>query len=99
MMLIIAIPLAILAWNTISSSRLNRRVSDVILDNLPASVQPQLVDLVINSIGDKKDLTITLRMVRELTPSEAQLLRDALADQVGDPVTLQIVMLPMQIID
>ena len=99
MMLIIAIPLAILAWNTISSSRLNSRASDVILDNLPASVQPQLVDLVINSIGDKKDLTITLRMVRELTPSEAQLLRDALADQVGVPVTLQIVTLPMQIID
>ena len=98
MMLIIAIPLAILAWNTVSSSRLNSRASDVILDNLPASVQPQLVDLVINSVGDKKDLTITLRMVRELTPSEALLLRDALADQVGDPVTLQIVTLPMQII-
>jgi len=71
----------------------------VILDNLPASVQPQLVDLKIDSIGDKKDLTVTLRMVRELTPSEALLLRDALVDQVGDSVTLQIVTLPMQIIE
>ena len=99
MMLIIAIPLAILAWNTISSSRLNNRVSDVILDNLPSSVQPRLVDLVVNSVGDKKDLTVTLRMVRELTPSESLILHDALADLVGDPVTLQIVTLPMQIIE
>jgi len=98
MMLIIAIPLAILAWNTISATRLNIRATDVILKNLPVSVQPQLVDLVANSVGDKKDLTVTLRMVRELTPSEALLLRDALADQLGIPVTLQIVTLPMQII-
>jgi uncharacterized membrane protein len=99
MMLVIAIPLAILSWNTVSSARLNRRASSVIMDNLPNSVQPQLVDLVINSIGDKRDLTITLRMVRELSPSEAFLLRDALADQLGNPVTLQIVTLPMQVID
>jgi len=98
MMLVIAIPLAILSWKTISSARLNSRASDVILNNLPVSVQPQLVDLVINSVGDKRNLAVTLRMVRELTPSEALLLHTALADQLGDPVTLQVVTLPMQII-
>jgi uncharacterized hydrophobic protein (TIGR00271 family) len=99
MVLVIAIPLAILSWNTVSSARLLRRASSVIMDNLPNSVQPQLVDLAINSIGNKRDLTITLRMVRELTPSEALLLRDVLADQLGNPVTLQIITLPMQVID
>ena len=98
MMLIIAIPLAILAWNTISAARLNNLASSVILDNLPASAQPQLVDLVINSSGDEKDFTATLRMVRELTPSEAYLVHNALADQLGNPITLKIVTLPMQII-
>ena len=98
MMLVIAIPLAILSWNTISAARLNNRANTVIMENLPTSVQPQIVDLVITSVGNKKNLIVTLRMVRELTPSEALLLRNALADQVGNPITLQIVTLPMQII-
>jgi len=98
MMLVIAIPLAILSWKTISAARLNSRASSMIMENLPTSVQPQLVDLVINSVGDKRDLTVTLRMVRDLTPSEALLLHTTLANQLGDPITLQIITLPMQII-
>ncbi|MCD6577446.1 MAG: DUF389 domain-containing protein [Anaerolineaceae bacterium] len=99
MMLIIAIPLAILAWNTISAARLDNRASSIIMNNLPDSVQPQLVDLTIKPIGDKKDLTVTLRMVRELTSSEMILLHNRIADQLGESITLQIVTLPMQIIE
>jgi uncharacterized membrane protein len=46
MVLVIAIPLAILSWNTISAARLNSRASNVIIDNLPVSLQPQVIDLV-----------------------------------------------------
>lgn len=99
MMLIIAIPLMIFAWNSVSTARLDSHISDVILANLPDSVQPQLVDLEINSVKNKTDITVTLRMVRELTPSETRFLHTALVDQLGDPVTVQIVMLPMQIIN
>jgi len=99
MMLVIAIPLVILAWNTISSSHLNNRASSVILENLPISVQPQLVDMEIISGSDKKILNITLRMVRELTRSEINSLHDALVNQLGDPLTLQIITLPMQVIE
>jgi uncharacterized hydrophobic protein (TIGR00271 family) len=99
MMLVIAIPLMVLAWNTVSTARLDNRVSDVIMGNLPDSVQPQLIDIDINSVENKTDITVTLRMVRELTPPETLLLHTALVDQLGDPVTVQVVMLPMQIID
>ena len=99
MLLVIAIPLMILAWNSVSTVRLNNRVSGVIMSNLPNSVQPQLVDLEINPIENKTDITVTLRMVRELTPSETLFLHTALVDQLGAPVTMRIVMLPMQIID
>jgi len=99
MVLIIAIPLTILAWNSVSTVRLNNHVSDVIMGTLPDTVQPQLVDLEINSVENKTDITVTLRMVRELTPPETLFLHTALVDQLGAPVTIQIVMLPMQIID
>ena len=99
MVLIIAIPLMMLAWNSVSTARLDNRVSDVIMGNLPDSVQPQLVDLEINSVENKTDITVTLRMVRELTSPETLFLHTVLVDQMGTPVTMRVVILPMQIID
>jgi len=99
MVLFIAIPLVILSWNSISTARLENHVTDVIMNNIPDSVKPQLVDLEINSAENKTDITLTLRMVRELSPAETFFLHTALVDQLGDPVTLQIVTLPMQIIN
>ena len=99
MVLFIAIPLVMLSWNSISTARLENHVTDVIMDNIPDSVQPQLVDLEINSAESKTAVILTLRLIRELNPAETFFLHTALVDQLGDPVTLQIVTLPMQIID
>jgi len=98
MMLIIAIPLAILSWNSVSDARLHSRASSIIVDNLPDQVRPKLVSLDILSRGDSKDMTATIQMVRELTTQESVSLRDALANQLGEPVSIRIVTLPVQFV-
>ena len=99
MMMIIAIPLAVLAWNSLSAARLNNRVSGVVIENLPVSAQAQLVDLAISTVGNEKEITITLRMVRKLTLPEAKFLQDVIADQLIDPITLRIITMPMQVFE
>lgn len=99
MMLIIAIPLVVLAWKSLSTARLNTRVSDMVVENLPVSVQAQLVDLSINSVGNEKEITVTLRMVRELTLPEAKFMQETIADQIKDPITLRIITMPMQVFE
>jgi uncharacterized hydrophobic protein (TIGR00271 family) len=99
MMMIIAIPLAVLAWNSLSAARLNNRVSGMVVENLPVSVQAQLVDLSINSVGNEKEITVTLRMVRELTLPEAKFMQETIADQIEVPITLRIITMPMQVFE
>jgi len=98
LLLIVAIPLAILSWSTVSSSRLNNQTSALIMENLPPESHPQLVNLSINAVEDMKEFEVTLQMVRELTESEALNLRDALSDQMDEPITLKIITLPVKII-
>jgi len=99
MLLIVAVPLAILGWRSISSARLNSRASALIMENLPAETRPYLVDLSINSIKDMGEFEVTLQLVRDLTEVEARALRGALSDQLDIPITLKIITLPVMIIE
>lgn len=99
MMMIITIPLVVLAWNTLSAARLNNRVSGVVIENLPVSAQAQLIDLAISTVGKEKEITVTIRMVRDLTLSEAKFIHETIADQFTDPITLRIITMPMHVFD
>ena len=99
MLLIITVPLALMVWTTVASVRMNWRIRNVIMDALPVSAQPQLVDLEIHPIKDEKSITATLRMVRELSPAEFRKLYDALAEQLDGPFALRIITMPMEIIE
>jgi len=99
MMLIIAIPLGILAWNSFSAARLNSQARSAINEVLPQSANAEIVDLVIRSQGNQHVITVTARLGRTLSPSEIQDVDNALINLIGEPLALRFISLPMQIMD
>jgi len=94
MMLIIAIPLGVLAWNTFSAARINSQAKNIVLEYLPTSADPGLIDLSIQSQSGHKEIIITTRLSRTLTENEMVELKDALSEQFGNEITVQLVTLP-----
>ena len=98
-MLIIAIPLGVLAWNSFSAARLNSQARHAIMETLPSSTQPEIINLEIQSESGNHLVTVTARMSRVLTKNELELVHNALEDLIGDTVSTQFVTLPIQILE
>lgn len=98
MMLIIAIPLGVLAWNTFTAARLNSQARTVINESLPVSANPEIVDLIIRSEKNHRVVTITSRLSRSLNDFEISAVKDSLVELMGASVEVRFVMLPMQIV-
>jgi len=99
LMLIIAIPLGVLAWNSFSAARLNSQARHAIMETLPSSTQPEIINLEIQSESGNHLVTVTARMSRVLTKNELELVHNALEDLIGDTVSTQFVTLPIQILE
>jgi uncharacterized hydrophobic protein (TIGR00271 family) len=99
MMLIIAIPLGILAWNTFSAARLNSQARTVINQSLPASANHEIVDLVIRSQKSQRIVTVSTRLSRSLSDKEINTVKNSLMELLGDSLELRFVTLPMQIVN
>jgi len=99
LMLIIAIPLGILAWNTFSAARLKSQARTVISESLPASANPEIIDLIIQSNKSQRVVTVTTRLSRSLNEQEISAVKDDLMELMGDPLALRLVTLPLQIVD
>ncbi len=97
MMLLIAIPLGILAWNSFSAARLNSRARAVVSDVLPAAADPEIVGLEIYSVEGTQMITVTSRLSRSLTDTELSHVLYSLEEIISGPLELQFVTLPMQL--
>jgi uncharacterized hydrophobic protein (TIGR00271 family) len=98
LVVVIGLLLAVLAWNTISEARLYTQARTVILDSANNYTTANLVDLNITSESDTKFITVTLRTTRDLTYAEVAEMQADIAEQLGTPVSLELVTIPMLIL-
>jgi len=98
MMLIVAIPLGILAWRSFSAARMNSQARLAIVESLPAGTDPYIVELEVQSQGNQSVVTVSSRLSRAITGQEIEDVKEALEKAFGNPVELQFVSLPMQIV-
>jgi uncharacterized hydrophobic protein (TIGR00271 family) len=99
MMLLIAIPLGVLAWNSFSAARLNSQARAAVSESLPDSAHPEIIGLTIQTQGSRHMVTITSRLSRALTGEELKTVKTTLEDLVGEDMRMQFVTLPMQVVD
>ena len=99
LVLAISVPLGIFAWTTISDARTYSQASRAVLESASEITDVRLVELGINSEKDVSKVKVVLRTRRGLTQEEVLGIQSALADQLDRRVSLELVTVPMQILD
>lgn len=99
LVLSISITLAFLAWNSIKDTRDYKIASSTILETASQFTDVRLVDLSITAENGTKIITFVLRTTRELTHDELQLIQIAVSERIESPVVLELVTVPMQVLD
>jgi len=99
LVLTISIPLGFFAWKTIMDARIYSQANRAILKSASELTEVRLVDLAINTERDVSKVDVVLRTRRELTHEEVLGIQSALADQLDRRVSLELVAVPMQILD
>jgi uncharacterized hydrophobic protein (TIGR00271 family) len=97
--LVISLLLAIFTWNTVRDARVFDRVRRVIISETGQYAQVELIDLSIIKDGQSRRITATLRTSDELSKSEAGILQDRLSELLNREVSLELIAVPMQMIN
>jgi hypothetical protein len=92
----ITIPLIILSWNTISSARLERQVSDVLNTQINNA---QIVDIEIQTVDGTQKVIATIRSSRALSYSEVAGIQSLLAAVTQKPIALEMIVIPVNSLD
>lgn len=94
--IMITIPLIILSWNTISSARLERQVSDVLNTQINNA---QIVDIEIQTVDGTQKVIATIRSSRSLSYSEVAGIQSLLAAVTQKPIALEMIVIPVSSLD
>ena len=94
--IMITIPLIILSWNTISSARLERQVSDVLNTQINNA---QIVDIEIQTMDGTQKVIATIRSSRSLSYSEVAGIQSLLAAVTQKPIALEMIVIPVSSLD
>lgn len=96
MVLLIAIPLGILAWNSFSTARLTSQARAAVSESLPNSASPEIITVDIQSVDGIQVITVTTRLSRSLSDAELDNVLRGLQELSSRPIELKFVTLPMQ---
>ena len=99
LVLAISIPLGLFALNTLNEARIFNSARNAIIEGAAAYTEAMLVDLKITTEGKTKKLDAVLRTSRELSHVEVVALQSHIADRLQAPVALELVTIPMQVLD
>lgn len=99
LVLAISIPLAFFGWNSVREARLYSNASSAIIESVSELAEIRLVDLAISSEGGTKNIDVVLRTSRELSHDEVLVIQSAVADRLESPVSLEMVTVPMQVLN
>lgn len=99
LILTISILLAAFIWNSVSEAHLYSTVRTAILETTSELTQNRLVDLSILSGGGTRKISVVLRTSRDLSYDEVLKIQSIIADRINQPVSLEIVTVPMQVIE
>ncbi|MBM3137262.1 MAG: DUF389 domain-containing protein [Chloroflexi bacterium] len=97
--LVISLLLAIFTWNTVQDARVFDRVRRMIIRETGQFSEVELIDLSIIKDGRNRRITTTLRTSNELSETEAGILQDRLSELLDRDVTLELIAVPIQIIN
>ena len=99
LVLAISIPLGLFALNTLNEARIFNRARNAIIEGAASYTEAMLVDLKITSKGETKKVDAVLRTSRELSHAEVVALQSHIADRLQAAVALELVTIPMQVLD
>jgi len=96
LVMLITIPLAILAWNTISEAQFYNRAKEAITEGLSPLTDAKLVDLVITRERDTKRLQVTIHSSSNLSYSQVVTLQEQVAQRLQVPIALELINIPIE---
>ena len=95
----ISILLAVFAWNSVKEAHIYSITRAAIIESTSEMTQNRLVDLNIMADGEVKKISAVIRTSRDLSYNEVQSLQTIISERIGSPVSLEIITVPMQIIE
>lgn len=99
LVVVIGILLGIFTWQSLVEANLYNDTSNAIQESASRFTNARLLDLSISSEGNAKEISVTLRTTRELSTDEVMEIQDDLAVTLGSPVVLELIVVPMQVIN
>lgn len=99
LVMIVTIPLIILTLRFVAESSLNRKIHQAVSENIVHYTDAQLVDIQIEQDGDTIHLTVTARAARQPNYQQLLDLQTEIATQLQQPVSLQLIVVPMTLLD
>ena len=99
LVLAVSIPLGLFALNSLKEARIFNQARNAIIEGVSGYTEAMLVDLKITSEGETKKLDAVLRTSRPLSHAEVVALQSHIADRLQEPVALELVNIPMLLLD
>ncbi len=99
LIIIIGVFLGVLAWNTYNEASLTKQTNHAILESIPPLADAHLVDMKIIKEGETRRIAVTLRANRPLSHQEVVAMQEEIALRLQKPVSLELVVVPMEILD
>ena len=95
----ISILLGVFAINTLKEAHTFNLASTAIIESASVYTDVLLVELNVSSEGDLRKINAVVRTARELSLTEVEAVQSDIADRLQKPVALQLVTIPMQLLD
>ncbi len=99
LVLLIGLLLAGAAWQSINEAHMYNQVSQAIMDSISQYTTASLVDLNVTTAADAKVIKATIRTTHQLGHSQVLALQSDISDRLQSPVALELVTIPMQVLD
>jgi uncharacterized hydrophobic protein (TIGR00271 family) len=99
LVMVISVPLAFFAWSSLYETRLYSRASAAVLESIPPGISASLQEISIKTDGQVKNIEVVLRTSRELSHTQVVAMQSDIADRLQRPVALELVTIPMQMLN
>jgi uncharacterized hydrophobic protein (TIGR00271 family) len=98
LLILIGLILGLFTWRSLKEARTYNNATRTVMNNLPEFLNAQLIDLSITPEKNLYNISITLRATRDLTHLEVAQIQNDLSISIGQPVVLDFVIVPIQVI-
>ena len=99
LVLLVAIPLALLAWEAVREANVYTQAKNELVAGLSQFTDVQLVELSVRKIDKVQRLTVTIRSNHDMNYQQVLALQEQVAQKLQQPTSLEVIRVPMQRLD